>query len=328
MGEPMATRIAGAGHVVFASDVLPATQKLASPGVTHCPSAAVAAEDADVIVTSPPGPSEVSDVVLGSGGLRSALPRPAVLIETSTIAPDLSRTIASELTLREISYLDAPVSGGARGARDGLVAMVGGTGEALERARPIISCFAGSIFHLGPVGAGNTMKLVIQSIFLSQMTSFLESVSLGQRNGIPLQLLLDVVAASSAHHPAIGTRYEKLKSADLTPLFEIGSAEKDMSLVEELWSNLEFRRRWPRRSPNIGAWRSVAMQAPTSLRSAMAELRRIASRVIGDALFVVTRPARVSETSRDTPLPRAVQQCGNLASVPVLARIPHRNVRI
>jgi 2-hydroxy-3-oxopropionate reductase len=114
MGESMATRIAGAGHVVFAYDVLPAKQKLAIPGVSHCPSAAVAAEDADVIVTSPPGPSEVSDVVLGSGGLRSALPRPAVLIETSTIAPDLSRTIASELTLREISYLDAPVSGGAR----------------------------------------------------------------------------------------------------------------------------------------------------------------------------------------------------------------------
>jgi 3-hydroxyisobutyrate dehydrogenase-like beta-hydroxyacid dehydrogenase len=257
MGEPMATRIAGAGHVVFAYDVLPAKQKLAIPGVSHCPSAAVAAEDADVIVTSPPGPSEVSDVVLGSGGLRSALPRPAVLIETSTIAPDLSRTIASELTLREISYLDAPVSGGARGARDGLVAMVGGTGEALERARPIISCFAGSIFHLGPVGAGNTMKLVIQSIFLSQMTSFLESVSLGQRNGIPLELLLDVVAASSAHHPAIGTRYEKLKSADLTPLFEIGSAVKDMSLVEELWSNLEM--------------------VPPTLASALAEYRSAAA---------------------------------------------------
>jgi 3-hydroxyisobutyrate dehydrogenase-like beta-hydroxyacid dehydrogenase len=241
MGEPMAARIAAAGHSVFAHDVLLAKQKLAIPGVSHCASAAVAAAGADVVVTSLPGPSEVSDVVLGAGGVLSALPRSAVLIETSTIGPGLSRRISSELMLREICYLDAPVSGGARGARDGtLVAMVGGAGDTLERVRPIISCFAGSIFHLGPVGAGNTMKLVIQSIFLTQMASFLESVSLGERCGIPLELLLDVVAASSAHHPAIGTRYKKLKSADLTPLFEIGSAAKDMSLAEELWSTLEM----------------------------------------------------------------------------------------
>jgi 3-hydroxyisobutyrate dehydrogenase-like beta-hydroxyacid dehydrogenase len=241
MGEPMATRIAAAGHSVFAHDVLPAKRKLAIPGVSHCPTAAVAAAGADVVVTSLPGPSEVSDVVLGAGGLLLALPRSAVLIETSTISPDLSRTIASELNLREIRYLDAPVSGGARGARDGtLVAMVGGASDTLERVRPIVSCFASSIFHLGPVGAGNAMKLVIQSIFLSQMASFIESVSLGQRCGIPLGMLLDVVAASSAHHPAIGTRYEKLRSADLTPLFEIGSAVKDMALAEQLWNSLEM----------------------------------------------------------------------------------------
>ena len=241
MGLPMATRIAAAGHGVFAYDVLPEKRQLLIPGVSYCPSAATAAAGADVVVTSLPGPMEVSDVVLGTGGVLSTLPPSAVLIETSTIGPDLSRAIASELTPRDICYLDAPVSGGARGATDGtLVAMVGGAGETLERVRPIISCFASSIFHLGPVGAGNTMKLMIQSIFLSQMASFLESVSLGQRSGIPLELLLDVVAASSAHHPAIGTRYEKLKSADLTPLFEIGSAVKDMSLVEELWSNLEM----------------------------------------------------------------------------------------
>jgi len=264
MGEPMASRIAAAGHSVFAYDVLPAKQKLAIPGVAHCPNAAVAATGADVVVTSLPGPSEVSEVVLGAGSVLSALPPSAVLIETSTIGPQLSRMIASELKQRDISYLDAPVSGGARGAREGtLVAMVGGAGKALERARPIISCFAASIFHLGPVGAGNTMKLVIQSIFLSQMASFLESVSLGKRSGIPLDVLLDVVAASSAHNPAIGTRYEKLKSADLTPLFEIGSAVKDMSLVEELCRNLEL--------------------SPPTLASALSEYRSVAADGYGGA---------------------------------------------
>lgn len=185
-------------------------------------------------------------------------PRSAVLIETSTIGPGLSRRISSELMLREICYLDAPVSGGARGARDGtLVAMVGGAGDTLERVRPIISCFAGSIFHLGPVGAGNTVKLVIQSIFLTQMASLLESVSLGERCGNPLELLLDVVdgrflsPSPRNRHPV-----QKLKCADLTPLFEIGSAVKNMSLAEELWSTLEMIS--PTLAPALSEYRSAA----------------------------------------------------------------------
>ena len=116
--------------------------------------------------------------------------------------------------------------------------MVGGAAEALERARPVLACFAKNIFHLGPVGTGNAMKLVIQSIFLSQMAGFLESVSMGERSGIPLDTLLSVVAASSAHHPTIGTRYDKLRADNLEPMFEVESAVKDLSLAEGVWREL------------------------------------------------------------------------------------------
>jgi len=163
----------------------------------------------------------------------------AILVETSTISPDLSRALASEVAARDASYLDAPISGGAHGARDGtLVAMVGGVADVLARARPVLACFAKEIVHLGPVGAGNTMKLVIQAIFLSQMAGFLEAVSMGERSGISLDTLLSVVAASSAHHPAVATRYNKLRSGDLDPMFEIASAAKDLTLAEGIWEEL------------------------------------------------------------------------------------------
>ena len=212
-------------------DVSPARRQLGIHGVIHCASLAEVAKQAEIVITSLPGPPEVADVVYGADGLLASLRPDAILIETSTISPEQSRVIASDLATRNGLYLDAPISGGVRGARDGtLVAMVGGQQAVLERARPILACFARDIFHVGPAGAGNMMKLVIQSIFLSQMASFLEAVSMGERSGIPLDTLLNVVAASSAHHPAIGTRYGKLKAGDLDPMFEVGSAVKDLSL--------------------------------------------------------------------------------------------------
>src|SRR5262249_15615872 len=125
------------------------------------------------------------------------------------------------------------------GARDGsLVAMVGGPADALERVSPVLTCFTSKIFHLGPVGTGNAMKLVIQSIFLAQMAGFLESLSMGERCGIAIERLLEITAASSAHHPTIGTRYEKLRTGNLDPIFEVRAAAKDMSLAEQMWRDL------------------------------------------------------------------------------------------
>lgn len=235
MGAPMAARIAAAGHCVVGYD----KRDLAVAGVSFGANPAAAAADADVVVMSLPGPAEVSEVVRGRDGLLSSLRPSAILVETSTISPDLSRSIASDVAAGAAFYLDAPISGGVHGARDGtLVAMVGGAADVLARARPLIACFAKEIVHLGPVGAGSTMKLVIQAIFLSQMAGFLEAVSMGERSGIPLDTMLSVVAASSAHHPAIGTRYHKLRGGDLNAMFEVASAVKDLSLAKEIWQKL------------------------------------------------------------------------------------------
>ena len=177
---------------------------------------------------------------MGATVFSSRFGRRAILVETSTISPELSRAIASDLSARNSYYLDGPISGGAHGARDGtLVAMVGGPRRLSSGRVQSFHVLPGRSFISARSAAGNVMKLVIQSIFLSQMASFLEAVSMGERSGIPLDTLLDIVAASSAHHPAIGTRYDKLRTADLDPIFEVGAAVKDLSLAESIWRALD-----------------------------------------------------------------------------------------
>ena len=240
MGAPMAGRIATAGHRTIGYDISLAKRQRNIPGVVIADGPAEIAENANIVVTSLPGPTEVHEVVYAPNGLLVSLKPAAILIETSTISPQQSRAIAADFAKRNILYLDSPISGGAQGARDGtLVAMVGGEAELLERARPVLSCFCKEIFHLGPTGSGNVMKLVIQSIFLSQMAVFLEAVSMGERNGIQLETLLRVVSASSAHQPMIAARFEKLRAGNFDRMFEISSAVKDLSLAEDLWRELD-----------------------------------------------------------------------------------------
>ena len=237
MGGPMARRVLSAGHQVHVYDIRAAAREaLSVAGASPCRDPSELAAASDVVVSSLPGPQEVDQVMRGPGGVLAAVRRNAVLLETSTIAPAQSQALAAEFTARGACYLDAPVSGGVEGAASGTLAvMVGGDAAALARARPVLECFGKRIFHLGPVGAGNGMKLVIQAIFLSQVAAFLEAVALGQESGIALARILEVVAASSAHHPTIGKRYERMLAEDLTPRFEVRAALKDLSLAQD-WS--------------------------------------------------------------------------------------------
>jgi 3-hydroxyisobutyrate dehydrogenase-like beta-hydroxyacid dehydrogenase len=257
MGAPMAARIAAAGYTVTGYDISPERRQQGVAGVTSAANVAAVAAGADVVITSLPGPAEVDEVLRGPVGLLPSLRQGSIVVDTSTISPRQSRSLAADFTAKQVLYLDAPISGGARGAHDGtLVVMAGGDAAALERVRPILSCFAKEVFHLGPPGAGNVMKLVIQSIFLTQMAAFLEGVSMGERCGIAIDKLLQIVAASSAHHPAIGTRYEKLATGNLDPMFEIGAAAKDISLAEEIWHDL--RRSFPTLSAALSDYRDAA----------------------------------------------------------------------
>lgn len=235
MGGPMAQRVLAAGHRVQVYDIRAAAREaLAAAGATVCRDPSELAAAADVVITSLPGPEEVEHVMRRPDGVLAAVRPNTVVVETSTIGPAQSQALAADLAARGACYLDAPVSGGVEGAVSGTLAvMVGGNAAALERVKPVLECFGKPIFHLGPVGAGNSMKLVIQAVFLSQVAAFLEAVALGQDSGIALPRILEVIAASSAHQPTIGKRYEKMIAADLTPRFEVRAALKDLSLAQD-----------------------------------------------------------------------------------------------
>ncbi len=243
MGQPIAKNILSAGHRLHVHDIRPtAGEELVSLGATWCRDPAEVASVSECIISSLPGPQEVEIVMRGARGVLQAIAPGAVVVETSTINPILSRALAPQFSERGAYYLDAPVSGGSEGAVGGaLTIMVGGDPAALERARPVIESFCKQIFHLGPTGAGNTMKLVIQAIYLSQMAAFLEGLSLGEEAGIPTRLLLEIIAGSSAHHPTIGKRYEMLIANDLRPRFEVDGAIKDLTLAEEMCAGTSMK---------------------------------------------------------------------------------------
>jgi 3-hydroxyisobutyrate dehydrogenase len=233
MGSRMAARILAAGYPLCVHDVRPdAAPSLIVKGAVWCEDAAAVGRTADIIISCLPGPAQAEEVMVGPQGLLSVAKRQTVVVETGTIGPELSRTLASAARQRNVFFLDAPVSGGEEGAETGsLACMVGGEQEAFSRARPVLACFSNRIDYLGPSGAGAAVKLVIQAIFLTQMTAFFEGLALGERAGVPVSALLDIIAASSAHHPSIAKRYPKILANDLSPRFEVSSAEKDLTLA-------------------------------------------------------------------------------------------------
>jgi 3-hydroxyisobutyrate dehydrogenase-like beta-hydroxyacid dehydrogenase len=242
MGTPMARNLMAVDHALIIHDIRPeATATFAADGVSVAGSPAEATRDAGIVLTCLPGPAEVAAVMDGADGVLGAARKDTLVIETSTIGPGQSRELSQRFAAKGVAYLDAPFSGGAEGARDGtLTIMVGGEAAAYERALPVLACLGTDLHHMGPSGAGNTMKLIIQMIFMSQVTAFLEGVALGETAGIEIGRLLDVIGTSSAHHPSIAKRYDKILAGDTTPRFEISSALKDLTLASAMGAGHGF----------------------------------------------------------------------------------------
>jgi 3-hydroxyisobutyrate dehydrogenase-like beta-hydroxyacid dehydrogenase len=236
MGGPMARRLIDAGHRLAIYDVNPdACAKLAAQGAEVRSSPAAVAADRSNIITSLPGPKEVESVMRGVDGLLSAIRRDALILETSTIGPALSRELAREFAAKDATYLDCPVSNGVQAAQAGtLTFMIGGDAAAVERAKSMLRPLAVDIFHLGPIGSGNIAKLINQNIYLCYVAAFCESMRLGCSAGLDVQTLLDVLRKSVAGDPLMTGWEKRIETADLNPGWRIRRVLKDMTLGEEV----------------------------------------------------------------------------------------------
>ncbi|MDQ6888638.1 MAG: NAD(P)-dependent oxidoreductase [Gemmatimonadota bacterium] len=161
-------------------------------------SPADAARRAEVVITCLPTSREVETLLDGDGGLLASLERGATLVDCTSGDPATSRRIAGRLAERGIAFLDAPVSGGVKGAVAGtLTVMVGGDPATLERVRPVLQAFGKTIVRCGPVGAGHALKAMNQYLLGLHIWSLAEGLAVLSREGVSAQIALQVINASS-----------------------------------------------------------------------------------------------------------------------------------
>jgi 3-hydroxyisobutyrate dehydrogenase-like beta-hydroxyacid dehydrogenase len=239
MGLPMARNLARSGYTVSGWARRPDTaERAAAEGITMRASPAELAGVSDVIITMVTTSQDVIGLCLGEGGLLESAAPGSAFVDMSTIAPSVSRRAAEAAAALNIGFLDAPVSGGSFGAEQGtLTIMAGGDAGLVERCRPLFEVMGdpGRIFHTGPVGSGQTVKLVNNMLVGSISAATLEALLVGVGAGVPLKTLVDVVSVSSgASAQLTGQLVKRAFAGELDPGFATDLLVKDMQLADDL----------------------------------------------------------------------------------------------
>lgn len=241
MGRPMARNLLKAGHrLVFFARRDDVAEEFTALGAVRAASPAEVARQADFVVTIVTADPQVREVALGRGGLVEGAAPGKMLIEMSTIGPDTTRDVGARLAQGGMAMIDAPVSGGPWGAEAGtLTIMAGGAEQDVVRARPVLEAMGSNIFHLGPLGTGQTVKLINQMVAGGIMVLVGEGLALAQAAGADLEKLVDVMLVSSANSAVLEARGRKFILADrYVPGFMTQLMRKDVALAVGLAQDL------------------------------------------------------------------------------------------
>ena len=237
MGGPMAANLAAANHTVRGFDLVPALRDAAeAKGVNVFGSVAEAVAGADVVITSLPNGAVVK------GCYAEALPaatQGTLFVDTSTISVDDARAINAQAEEHGHEQVDAPVSGGVKGATAGTLAfMVGGTDAAVERARPVLEPMAGKVIHCGGSGNGQAAKVCNNMVLAVQQIAVGEAFVLAEKLGLSAQSLFDVITGAtgncwSVHTncPVPGPVPTSPANNDFKPGFATALMNKDLGLA-------------------------------------------------------------------------------------------------
>ena len=240
MGLPMALRLLRAGYRVRGGSRNPQRlERFAAAGGRACHSLPETLRGADVVITMLPDGAVVRDVVDQSGGVAQTVPAGTLLIDMSTISPRDARELASRGEDLGIEVLDAPVSEGVGGARDGtLTIMVGGPARALERARPLLEAMGTTITHLEPAGSGQVAKAANQLIVGAGLAALGEAVLLLQAGGVDAGRALKALSGGLAGSRIMEVKAPAVLACDFAPTFTVGLHAKDMAIVQDLAGSL------------------------------------------------------------------------------------------
>lgn len=233
MGRGMARNVLAAGFPLHVWNRTPARMaELVTAGAQAAANPADLARHCDVIFICVSDTPDVEQVVLGEHGVIHGVRPGCVVVDMSTISPQATRALADRVAAVGATWLDAPVSGGSEGAAKGTLSiMVGGPAEALERVRPALQAMGKTITHVGPVGAGQTVKLVNQVLVVGTMLSMSEALVFAQAGGVDLAQALQAVQGGAAGSWTLTNRGPQVLARDWRPGFTIDLQQKDLRLV-------------------------------------------------------------------------------------------------
>lgn len=233
MGSSMARNLLGAGHpvTVFNRSVEKA-RALENDGATVASSIAEAVKDAEFVFTIVGYPEDVREVYFDDEAILSTTPDGATLIDMTTSHPSLAAEISTAAKARGCLALDAPVSGGDVGAREGTLSiMVGGDTAAFERAKPLFDIMGKTIKLLGPAGAGQHTKMANQTLIASTMLGVVESLLYARRAGLDRDQVIGIIGKGAAASWSINNLGPRITADDFEPGFLIDHFVKDMSIA-------------------------------------------------------------------------------------------------
>lgn len=240
MGRPMGMNLLKAGYPLTVWNRTPSrADELLAAGAKLAKSPHEAAAASAFLITMVSDPPALEEVLWGKDGAMAGLRSGTIYMDSSTVSPALARKIAAACAEQGARFLDAPVTGGDWGAKKGeLVFMIGGDAETLKEAEPVIGVMGKKWFHLGPNGAGQTIKLAMNAILALQVGALAEAIALVRGAGLEGEKLVEVLQSSMARSGVLDVKAPNLLKGEYVPSFPLRLMHKDLSLALDLANQL------------------------------------------------------------------------------------------
>ncbi len=234
MGAPMAGHLARAGHdvTVYNRTAAKAEAWVAQHGGRAARTPREAAKGARFVLACTGNDADLRAITLGEAGAFAALEPGAIFVDHTTASPALARELAARAAERGAVSLDAPVSGGEEGAKRGTLSMMaGGDAAALERARPLLACYAENVTHLGPPGAGQLTKAVNQLCIAGVLAGLSEGLVFAEQAGLDVARAIDVISQGAAQSWQLDNRARTMLAGEYDFGFAVDWMRKDLGIA-------------------------------------------------------------------------------------------------
>ena len=236
MGGHMASNVIKAGFETYVSDLVPElVQQKVAEGAIGCANNQEVASKMDIGFTMLPNGAIVEAVMLGANGVLAACKPGAIIVDMSSVAPGTTQKMAKAAEKYGVKYMDAPVSGGTIGAKNGtLTIMCGADEDTFEKAKPVLDAIGKRIMHIGGPGMGDAMKIVNNMLLGANMASLAEALVLGAKLGLDNKTMYDVISTSSGNSYVVDAKMKKFIMPDkFEPGFAMDVQYKDLTLAQE-----------------------------------------------------------------------------------------------